>query len=253
MFLRRMISLLAVLLLGIGSALPVAAEREVLTVWDWWGHATPGHTAWYTWLETEFEARYPDIDVEFHFHPWSGYLDKLVTGVAGGAGWRSPSVRRVGATCTTRNSSLSSTTSSPRLPPAHRIGLSRRLRCTINSTGASTASRLSWARMLSSTTRTISLSRDWTTTVRPRVGRLHSRRPGLAPRRRRITRSGYAFFTSVGDFGMACDQRRAACTDFTGRASITGRRRSDRVQRPTPPLTTYLMKPRGICRTAPPP
>lgn len=86
MFLRRMISLLAVLLLGIGSALPVAAEREVLTVWDWWGHATPGHTAWYTWLETEFEARYPDIDVEFHFHPWSGYLDKLVTGVAGGAG-----------------------------------------------------------------------------------------------------------------------------------------------------------------------
>lgn len=64
-----------------------AQAKTPLVVWDWWGAGgSHKHQAWFSWVESEFEKRNYDIDVQFQFYDWDNYLDKIITARAGGVG-----------------------------------------------------------------------------------------------------------------------------------------------------------------------
>lgn len=78
--------LLCSLLLGLSLSFPaLAAEKTVLTVWDWWDKAGVSKT-YFEWVEKEFEKRNPDIDVQYQTFGWGEFMDKLVASVATGNG-----------------------------------------------------------------------------------------------------------------------------------------------------------------------
>lgn len=63
-----------------------ARAKSALVVWDWWEPSNPQIKAWFDWVKTNFEAKNPDVEVQYQFFDWNTYREKLITAVAGGLG-----------------------------------------------------------------------------------------------------------------------------------------------------------------------
>lgn len=85
-FLRRFteVPFLAGLLLAV--IVGPAHAKSTLVVWDWWEPSNPKIKAWFDWVKTNFEAKNPDVEVQYQYFDWNTYREKLITAVAGGLG-----------------------------------------------------------------------------------------------------------------------------------------------------------------------
>ena len=57
--------------------------KTTITVWDWKGPSTPQIQQWFNWIETTFEERNPDIEIDFQLGV-QDYIDKFITAQAAG-------------------------------------------------------------------------------------------------------------------------------------------------------------------------